>query len=95
MQAVQWPEMRRGQLDREDLCQEHQDTARCCQVKVLWLSDKCCLLGCVDAPFGAEQEMLYCWKMKCVCWAMNAVSARDDVTPLLISQGCLLGVVLL
>jgi len=29
------------------------------------------------------------------CWAMNVISARDDVTPLLISQGYLLGVVLL
>jgi len=26
---------------------------------------------------------------------MNAIPARDDVTPLLISQGCLLGIVIL
>ena len=92
--------LRNRQLDREDLCQEpcHNTSSvmtRRCQVMVLRLSHECCLLGSADDPFGAEQEMLYCWKMESVCLVMMAISARDDVTPLLISQGCLLGVVLL
>ena len=64
MQAGRWPEMLSGQLDRHQEPRHHISSvmARCCQVMVLQLSDECNLLGCVDAPFGAEQEM-YCWKI--------------------------------
>jgi hypothetical protein len=97
MQAVHWLEMRSVQLDREDLCQPRHGTssvmARRCQVIVLRLSNECCLLGCVDALLVSSRK--WCTAGKCNLLGNECWSARDDITPLLISQGCLLGVVLL